>query len=274
VYHCEGLKGEATAHDGTVVELDAILTTRVQPYTSGFVFVCTHDEHDLFHRRTVETPGGYRFGMIPPEQLCVEKLLAGRGPEINKFDLFDASGLMAMYRLNPNLIKKMVEMQRFHAKLDEDALALLDQHAWKLSPEVLTQLGIQELEMQSIALSIGQLTTDEWGPYPSEERSLTASALKQLAFCSAVETSLRRIEEIIDEPNFAIGNNPVSIAERFGKEAVLEGLSRVRAQMKLHAGYYVGTNDTFVRRALTPLEQQEGFFKHLESQKKRLSKGV
>jgi|GEM_PF-5375194 len=273
VYHCEGLKGVATAQDGTQVELDAILITRVQPHPSGFVFVCTHDEHDLFHRRTVQTPGGHRFGMIPPEQLCIEKLLAGRGPEIHKFDLFDASGLLAMYQLNPNLIKKMVEMQRFRNDLDEDARGVLEQHAWKLSPEVLMQLGIADAEIQSIALSMGQLTGDEWAPYPSEDRSLSASALKQLAFCSAVETSLKRIEQIIEQPIFTIGGDKVSIHERFGKESVLMGISYVRAQMKLHAGYYVGMNDTFVRRTLTTREQEDAFFEHLESQRTRLSRG-
>lgn len=271
VYHCEGLKGEAKAEDGTNVELDAILITRVQPDPKGFVFVCTHDEHDLFHRRTVETPAGYLFGMVPPEQLCVEKLLAGRGPDINKFDLFDASGLLAMYHLNPNLVKKMIEMQRFDESLDADALKVLTDNKWHLTDEVMARIGITEPEMQSIARSLGQLKDDEWAPYPSEERVLSMTALKQLAFCSSVERSLKRIETIMGDRVFSVGSEKAAIGERFGVDAVLAGVSRLRAQMMLHAGYYVGMNDTFVRRALTTDGERKAFFKHLSSQRARLS---
>ena len=272
VYHCEGIKGEAKAKDGTNVELDALLITRAQPDPKGFCFVCTHDEHDLFHRRTVETPAGYLFGMVPPEQLCVEKLLAGRGPEINKFDLFDASGLLAKYHLNPNLVKKMVEMQRFDNDLDADASKVIKAEKCILSNELLSQIGITEPVMQHIAHSMGALVDDEWAPYPSEERTLSMTALKQLAFLSSVERSLKRVEAIMHDQVFAVGEEHVSIGERFGRDAVLAGVSRLRAQVMLHAGYSIGMNDTFVQRALGSEEDRAEFFQHLDNQRKLLTK--
>jgi hypothetical protein len=272
VYHCEGIKGEAKASDGTNVELDALLTTRVQPDPKGFVFACTHDSHDLFYRRMVITPAGNAVAMIPPEQLCVEKLIAGRGPDINKFDLFDASGLLATFHLNPNLVKKMIELQRYDEALDEDAARVLADAKGQLSVEVLETLGITEPAVQDIVRSLGELVDDEWAEYPSETRCLTKSALKQFAFLSAVERSLKKVEAIMTDRVFLIAGEKVSIGERFGEDKVREGISRLRAHVRLHSDFYVGMQDTFVRRALGAEKDETRFFKHLESQRQRLSR--
>lgn len=271
VYHCDGLKGEARGACGSPVELDAILTTRVQPHRDGFCFVCTHDEHDLFHRRTVQTPAGNRFSLVPPEQLCIEKLVAGRGPDINKFDLFDASGLLATYPLNPSLVKKMVELQRFDPVLDAAAGAVLAAGGGALTDEVLERVGITEPSIRAIVRTLGPLIEDSAAPVPSEERTLTRSALKQFAFLSAVERSLRRIEAICGDEIFPVGDAKVSIGGRFGAAEVLQGVAKLRAQVMLHAGYYVGTNDTFVRRALGAKADEDRFFAGLEEQRRGLT---
>jgi hypothetical protein len=271
VYHCEGLKGASTSSDGTNVELDALLITRVQPHPKGFVFLCTHDEHDIFLRRTVVTPKGYRVGMIPPEQLCVEKLLAGRGPEINKFDLFDASGLLAKYQLNPHLIKKMLDLQRYDQHVDGDVAALLHNMPAELTDGDLAALGITEPGIQHIVRSLGKLVQDEHAEYPSEERFLTNSALKRFAFLSAVECSLKKVESIMNDNVFAVAGELVSIGGRFGEENVRAGIARLRAQVRLQAEYYVGMHDTFVKRALTSEGCKQRFFKNLDEQRTRLS---
>ena len=272
VYHCEGIKGEAKANDGTNVELDALLSTRVQPDPKGFVFACTHDAHDLFYRRMVTTPAGNSVAMIPPEQLCVEKLIAGRGPDINKFDLFDASGLLATFHLNPNLVKKMIESQRFDEALDEDAARVISTAKRQISDEALTQLGITEPEVQAVVRSLGELVDDEWAEYPSETRVLTKSALKQFAFLSAVERSLKKVEAIMNDRVFSIAGEKVSIGERFGEDNVRAGIARLRAHVRLHSEFYAGTRDTFVRRALGKQEDETRFFQHLDSQRQRLSR--
>ena len=271
VYHCDGLKGSGRADDGSLVELDAILTTRVQPDAAGFCFVITHDEQDLFHRRTVETPLGYRFGLVPPEQLCIEKLLAGRGPEIGKFDLFDASGLLSQYEMNPSIIKKMVEMQKFDPVLDADARRVIEADGGSLSDETLQRLGVTEPAIVSIVRTLGPLIADAAAPKPSEERTLSFSALKQFAFLSSVERSLKRIESMLSVEAFPIGAEHAAIGPRFGADDVLKGISRVRAQLLLHAGYYVGTNDTFVRRTLGSELETARFFSRLDDQRHRLT---
>jgi hypothetical protein len=220
----------------------------------------------------VITPAGNAVAMIPPEQLCVEKLIAGRGPDINKFDLFDASGLLATFHLNPNLVKKMIELQRYDEALDEDAARVLADAKGQLSVEVLETLGITEPAVQDIVRSLGELVDDEWAEYPSETRCLTKSALKQFAFLSAVERSLKKVEAIMTDRVFLIAGEKVSIGERFGEDKVREGISRLRAHVRLHSDFYVGMQDTFVRRALGAEKDETRFFKHLESQRQRLSR--
>jgi hypothetical protein len=210
--------------------------------------------------------------MIPPEQLCVEKLIAGRGPDINKFDLFDASGLLATFHLNPNLVKKMIESQRFDEALDEDAARVISTAKRQLSDEALTQLGITEPEVQAVVRSLGELVDDEWAEYPSETRVLTKSALKQFAFLSAVERSLKKVEAIMNDRVFSIAGEKVSIGERFGEDNVRAGIARLRAHVRLHSEFYAGTRDTFVRRALGKQEDETRFFQHLDSQRQRLSR--
>jgi hypothetical protein len=271
VYHCEGIKGEARAADGTLVELDALYSTNVQPDARGFVFNCTHDECDLFHRRMVITPAGNKIAMIPPEQLCVEKLLAGRGPDINKFDLFDASGLLAQYHLNPHIIKKMIESQRYDPTVDEAATQVLAERHGPLSDDALVTVGVSEPLMRLIARGMGELVDDPAAEYPSESRILTFTTLKQLSFLSCVERSLKKIETILHHKVFAIDGDKVSISERFGEHQVREGIARLRAQIQLHAEFYVGMHDTFVRRPLTQPEETERFFKHLDDQRARLT---
>ncbi|MEI6518282.1 MAG: hypothetical protein WCN89_06280, partial [bacterium] len=122
------------------------------------------------------------------------------------------------------------------------------------------------------AHSMGALVDDEWTPYPSEERTLSMKALKQLAFLSSVERSLKRVEAIMHDQVFAVGEEHVSIGERFGKDAVLAGVSRLRAQVMLHAGYSIGMNDTFVQRALGSEGDRAEFFQHLDNQRKLLTK--
>jgi len=271
VYHCEGIKGVAAARDGTRVELDAHLATNVQPDPNGFVFQCRHDDNDLFHRRMVETPAGNRVAMVPPEQLCVEKLLAGRGPEIGKFDLFDASGLLALYRLNPHIIKKMVESQRFDEGVDAAAAAVVARWSAHPTDDDLRGLGITEPGIRLAALQMGPLVDDAAAEYPSERRALTLTALKQLAFLSAVERSLKKIETIMDAAVFAIGAERVSIGERFGDEDVRRGIAPLRAEVQLLAQFYVGMRDTFVRRPLTSEREERAFFRHLDEQRRRLT---
>lgn len=296
VYHCEGLKGEAVAKDQTVVELDAILTTRVQPSEQGFCFMCQHDELDLFHRRTVTTPGGYSFSLVPPEQLCVEKLIAGRGPDINKFDLFDAAGLLSQFPLNPNLVKKMIEVQGFRPEVDEAAAQVIRSNAGDFSPETLSRLGIkntfcqtqlQRIVAQDSLATVSLLNEITPGSIPAEQlkrselelsqelweqRRISVKSLKQMAMISSVLESLSQIERILNDRVFTIDGKRYSISDRFDPTLVQAGVARLRDQMTHLAEFHIGTFDSYVYRGSNKTEMEK-FFEKLPEQQSRLSKG-
>lgn len=270
VYHCRGLKGSARSSDGTEVELDALLLTRVQPFENGFVFDFKHDEHDLFFRRTVRTPAGNTFPIVPPEQLAIEKLVAGRGPEINKFDLYDAAGVLSKYDLNPNLIRKLVEQQRFDLELDAAAAEAIEADDFLISVSLLEELGLQNTWTKEAALRLGELLEDDKHTLPSEKRVLTLTALKQFAFVDAVLRSLDKIEREMHTALYNRNGREVTLAEQFDAAAIQQGVSKLRSQMLLHVEYYVGAGDVYVNRHIEDSKRQQAFFSGLDAQRERL----
>lgn len=271
VYHAEGVfSGAMSDKFQEHVELDGLVVTRLQSRNEGFCFEFGLDGLEYFHRRTVNLPSGRQIALIPPERIVLEKLAAGRGPEIHKFDLFDAAGLLAKLPVNPSLVRKMLESQRYMPEIDRDIAPMLANEVKLGTAGLLDALHIDHPKLREIALSMGgAITLPLDHALPSPDKNLTLDGLKKLALIHSVDRSLTRIAESLDE-EWKIGERTTTIAQHFGREAVLAGVEGLRQQLLYFAEFELGRNDIYVRRPSNASGYRAAFFSQLEAQRARL----
>ena len=145
VYHDRKFYGEVMSKAfGQKVELDALTATRIQPDERSFCYKFDLDTYMEFHRRAVKLPNGSTVDLCPPEQIVFEKLIAGRGLELNKFDLFDSAGLMATVPMQPTLFRRIIELQGFDPEIDQAVVSALGASGTISTEDALTALGISK----------------------------------------------------------------------------------------------------------------------------------
>ncbi len=255
-------------HEGHKVELDEIVITRLQPENRGFCYEFICDHGDRMSARTVQLPNGDRMQLLPPEHLLLEKLIAGRGAEMKKFDFFDSAGLLATQIIDPNMVHKLVFQQAYNPKIDYDVAQLVE----KLPGGLLTvkqfvaQLGI-EAPGRLVEIN-GNRLVDPGKAHSSIDDNistapLSLTALKHLMMLGRLEHSISRIEAGLDETYQIYFGQSRSIKEMHG-EAVLLHLHSFRRLLEAYATYEVGRGDIFVRRQSTSAAQIDQFFQRLE----------
>lgn len=276
VYHDRKFYGEVISRGfEEKVELDALSATRIQPDERSFCYTFDLDSYLEFHRRTVQLPNGRTVDLCPPEQIITEKLIAGRGVELNKFDLFDSAGLLAKVPTQPALFRRLLEIQEFDPKCDAAVEQRLGQWSLMQTTDALTALGFDAGDplVQIVASKIpSTIISGKPAEMPSAERAMTLNELKRFCMAHRAITSLDRILESLDTPVQA-GDEVTSIAHRFGRAAVSQRVAELKLQLVHYLEYELGARDIFVRRdpqqskVIAPM-----YFSELEAQRERSTK--
>jgi hypothetical protein len=271
VYHDRKFYGEVVSKAfGEKVELDALTATRIQPDDRSFCYKFDLDSYMEFHRRTVKLPNGTTVDLCPPEQIVLEKLIAGRGLELNKFDLFDSAGLMATVPMQPTIFRRIIELQAFDPELDQGVISALSASGTIPTEKALAALGISDDDpvAQVTIRKLPELTvTSELPEMPSPLRAFTLTELKKVCMAQRAVASLDRIVASVDT-NLHAGMEITSIAERFGRDKVLGAVKTLKMQLLHYVEFEVGVRDVFVRR--DPIQSRsiaERYFSHLERQR-------
>ncbi len=119
-FHSDKISGKTQTGYDVDVSLDAIATSRVQPHENGFCYEFPLDGFLEFHRRDVLLPKGRRAHIVPPEMLLVEKLVAGRGRDLGKFDLLDSLGILTQQPISLPIVQRLIDQQQYDPKVDRD----------------------------------------------------------------------------------------------------------------------------------------------------------
>jgi hypothetical protein len=271
VYHDRKFYGEVESKAfGQRVELDALTATRIQPDEGSFCYKFDIDTYIEFHRRSVQLPNGATVDLCPPEQIVFEKLIAGRGLELHKFDLFDSAGLMATLPMQPSIFRRIVELQNFDPEVDDAVVAALGASGSISTEEALAALGISRDDAVA-RTTIRKLPTleitSELPEMPSATRSFTLTELKRVCMVQRAVASLDKIIASVDTKVTA-GDEVTSISERFGRDKVLEAVKTLKMQLLHYVEFEVGARDVFVRR--DPVQSSavaERYFSQLERQR-------
>jgi energy-coupling factor transporter ATP-binding protein EcfA2 len=276
VYHDRKFYGEVMSKNfGQKVELDALTATRIQPDERSFCYKFDLDTYMEFHRRTVKLPKGSTVDLCPPEQIVFEKLIAGRGLELNKFDLFDSAGLMATVPMQPTLFRRIIELQAFDPDIDQAVVSALGASGTVSTEDALGAIGIlKDDAVARIAIrKLPQLeVTSELPEMPSSARAFTLTELKRVCMAQRAVASLDQIIASVDTKVQA-GEEVTSISERFGREKVLEAVLTLKMQLLHYVDFEVGARDVFVRRDPNqsgPVAKK--YFSQLERQRAIFSK--
>lgn len=275
VYHDRKYYGEVlSAPFNQKVELDALSATRIQPDERSFCYKFDLDSYLNYFRRSVTLPNGGTVDLCPPEQIITEKLIAGRGVELNKFDLFDSAGLLATVPTQPALFRRLFEMQAFDPGCDAAVEKSLGRWSLVKTASALEILGYDPKDplVEMIAQRLPDTVVSGKPPQmPSPIRVMTLNELKRFCMAHRAISSLNRIVESIDTPVRA-GEELTSIAERFGREPVLRAVQVLKLQLTHYLEFELGNRDIFVRR--DPAQSKvvaPVFFEGLEAQRERFS---
>jgi len=275
VYHDRKFYGEVMSRGfQEKVELDALSATRIQPDERSFCYKFDLDSYLEFHRRTVQLPNGRTVDLCSPEQIITEKLIAGRGAELNKFDLFDSAGLLATVPTQPALFRRLFEIQGFDPNCDRAVDTALNRWSLMRTTDALTALGYSADDslVQLVAAKMPQtIISGKPAQMPSAERAMTLNELKRFCMAHRAISSLGRILDSLDTPMKA-GDEMVTIAGRFGRDAVTQRVTELKLQLMHYVEYELGARDVFVRRdphqskAIEPV-----YFSELEAQRRRFN---
>ncbi len=110
------VKGKVVVVDHQAeVSLDAVAVRRV---FDVFAYEFKYDKVVHRYHHIAKLDSGNEIGVVAPELTLVEKLVAGRGKELDKFDILDATGILANQELELCLIQRIIERQRFDSRID------------------------------------------------------------------------------------------------------------------------------------------------------------
>ena len=206
-----GLVRVATRRGAELVELDAIIQSRVMHEGSPFAFTFPTTSQIEFFRRTLAVTSDtesepLHVSILPPEVLVMEKLTAARGADLHKLDLFDSAMLIATQPIMYQVICSIIDGQKHNPEsaFDKD---FGDTFASIKRPEdiqaaceelgILSQTVQQIIKHRMFEIVRGQdnnqpvITGLEWNP----------TSAKKLAFVDQVIRSLDQLATEIHTPS-------------------------------------------------------------------------
>lgn len=258
IFNSYKLHAVVATQDGAEVELDAIALSRVKPEGSPFCFEFPYDEYLAFRSRPLSIAGKESAALVPPEMLIVEKLVAGRGAQHGKLDLFDAVALIATQPIDVHVIDHIIDSQRFIDRVDscsdftpsEDAVS----SAYSLR-ETLQQNHIQHPELV-VALVSRCLTID---PTTEAEATLNGQSLESevsldfektrdnLKRIALIDCLLQNLDACISTIASEAPNELSELVAVCGQGVLVQKLSAVRDYLMYLATYQIGRPDVYIR---------------------------
>ncbi len=263
IFNSRKCNATVQASCGTEIELDAIALSRVRPASGPFCFEFPFDEYLAFHSRKVALGSTSEVCLVPPEMLIFEKLVAGRGAELGKLDLFDAVALLATQPINLDLFHHMVSIQQqlpgFDAMVDVPQPSTVEELC-----RVFAGFAISHAELKCALLSrclagdAPPLTAHSLKALGGEGGGTGASSAAQFAIdfewttdnlkrIALIDVALRNVDRCLK--GIASGDPQFSqVVDACGNEAVQERLRKLRDYFMYLGGYQIGRPDVFIRR--------------------------
>lgn len=250
VFHSLKIQSETESNSGARIELDVIAISRVQPDSSGFTFEFVVDDYLYFHRRSVVLPSGRTLPVVCPELLLIEKLVAGRGQELGKFDLYDAMGIALTQRLDVTALQHIIEQQSFQGVIDGFSEVELEQPTIGDVTLRLQQLGFQNKKLISnisarmVDSYLGRQNANE-ADSPMLPLQWTCDNLKQLKLIDRLLTSLEKISQELTTPEH---DGHSSLEQTFGRGVTEKACIQLSDYFLHLATYQIGRMDVFVNQ--------------------------
>jgi hypothetical protein len=233
------ISGWTLTGEGHEVDLDLVPVRRCRD--NGLVFEFKYDAFLHLYHMEATLPKGSKVAIVPVEVSVMEKLVAGRGAEEGKFDLFDVAGLLANRTVQFPLIQRIIERQRY--KKEVDSTVLLEPVTAQNFSRRMQELHIEDPAiLNSVAGRIVRDSLDE-----ASSKFLTPDVLKRLSLTSLLLKNLRRIEDGVDSklPHLPV---QMSAADRWGRENVLAGVAALNKFVIFYLENVLGKQDVYVRR--------------------------
>ena len=260
------LKGKVVVSefDNSEVSLDAVAVRRVGGDLFSFEF--KYDKVINRHHRIARLDSGATIGVVAPELNLVEKLVAGRGRELEKYDILDATGILANQDLELTLIQRIIERQRHDEKLD----AVIDTRSLQASnvDRQLVELGV----LSDVKLRLCLLAALNNNTLFSERHNalrakgvvyhiLTPDTLKKVGLINKLLRGLDEVERTRNEVDNRL-KPPASAATLWGEGKIMSGVSNLRSFLYSYAQHQLLRKDIYVQRNSRSFErsQSDGFW--------------
>ncbi len=246
------VKGQVLVSHGesdqsTHVSLDAVSVRRV---LDVFSYEFKYDKVIHQYHRMAVLDSGIRVGVVAPELTLIEKLVAGRGRELDKFDIFDATGILANQPLDLFLLQRIIERQRFDQTIDSEKaempMSKVDfvEHLRSLKllgdERLISLVGAKVIEK---LLSSGNRGGDE-----TVNHILHPDRLKRIGLVNKLLTALKAVNtqrELVDDRLVP----PASPVTLWGDDQIAQGVSKLREFLYSYVRNVLFNDDVYVQRS-------------------------
>jgi guanylate kinase len=232
---------EVTLTDLSLVSLDFIETSRVQPTGSPWTFSYKPSQHDNFMRRPLQVGDNTHICLLPPEALALEKFIAARGPELGKFDLWDAAAVICSQTVRTSSILEFLSQQTHDSQFDR-APSLYSKDEILGNPDLLAEFGIHDARTKH--LIVNRIDGKGTG---IEDIGLCWSldTIKQFALIESLSDGIEASIACRDLVFNLGADHQGSLGQIFGRDFVKEKLSALRELLFHLGGMHIGRTDLY-----------------------------
>lgn len=214
-----------SSHRG--VDLDCVSISRIQPRNSPFTFEFFMDGLLESQSRNTEVAN---IWLVPPELILVEKLLAGRGKQLGKFDYLDAASVIMCNPICENVLTHLITQQHPISGREpnlEIANALLPVRKYGFRSSLISDISDQRLHSDSKLRN---------------PITVSSRVIKQLALLDRVYFGTEKLLSQIDKPQEMLAGR-MSISEAFDNDVLCRKLSGIQAWAAYTSEFVIGRSD-------------------------------
>lgn len=226
------------------VSLDAVAVRRVFDI---FAYEFKYDKIVNRYHHVAKLDSGAEIGVVAPELTLVEKLVAGRGKEVDKYDILDATGILANQSLELVLVQRIIERQRYDAAIDSDLA--LNPIRYATADQQLRDLGIAtDPKLRLLLLEAldeqreAQRDTTSWVGCVFEP-----NRLKKIGLVNKLLIALDKVvlaQGVVDDRLCP----PASAEELWSAPKIQAGVESLRAFLYNYARWQLLRRDVYVER--------------------------
>jgi len=249
---------ESEGREYCEVSLDAVAVRRVSHAQDLFAYEFKYDKVLNNYHHLVRLESGAELGVVAPELTLVEKLVAGRGQEADKYDILDATGIIANQPLQTHLIQRIIERQRYDGSIDSSKIhGPLFERYFRGQLEDLGlvtdgRLGsIVEREVNS------RLEVPDTNKVPQVvNHILTPDTLKKAALANKLLAALEKVEADMHKVDGRLRPES-SAAELWTESSIRKGVDDLREFLYGYVRDQLFREDVYVSRSARSLERSQ-----------------